>query len=320
MSSYRILQGDCIEMMKTLHDESVHCCVTSPPYFNLRDYGIEGQIGLESTPEAYIQKLVEVFSEVRRVIREDGTLWVNIGDSYVSHKPRTQATHTQSEGIGSQVEAFSAAQKSVDLRGKGWKNKDLIGIPWMLAFALRADGWYLRQDIIWTKGNTMPEHIEDRCTKSHEYIFLLAKSERYHFDYKAIREPSVSSHGSGNGFKRPSRVSFTNANGTHRGSEEHWKPTEDGLRNKRDVWNVNTKPFKGAHFDTFPIELIEPCILAGCPEGGTVLDPFGGAGTTALTSLKHNRNAVLCELNGEYCEIARKRIEDSISNQLEFQL
>lgn len=293
--SVTILQGDCLDVLKTLPSESVHCCVTSPPYYGLRDYGMDAQIGLEDTPEAFIAKLVEVFREVRRVLRADGTAWVNMGDSY---------NGSGKGGVFSEASAKQASNFGANIsrptRLDSLKQKDLIGIPWMLAFALRADGWYLRQDIIWHKPNPMPESVTDRCTKAHEYIFLLSKSPRYYYDAEAIKEDlAFEPHASGN-------VKLDDSRRDKDQMKKNWGA--DGKRNKRSVWTVTTKPFSGAHFATFPPDLIEPCILAGCPENGTVLDPFGGAGTTALVADRHGRNAILIELNPAYAEIARKRI------------
>ena len=257
-----IIQGDALTKLKELPGESVDCCITSPPYFGLRDYGVEGQIGLEESPEAYVRKLVEVFREVRRVLKKEGTLWLNVGDSYASNWPCNRRNVI---GTGSLPNGKREARPP--RMGDGLKDKDLIGIPWMIAFALRADGWYLRQDIIWSKNNCMPESVTDRCTKSHEYLFLFAKSHRYYFDSEAIKEASVSDHPSGNGFKRPARVSYQNPDGTARGNDEQWQGV-GGKRNKRSVWQVNTVPYREAHFATFPEKLIEPCILAGTSEGG----------------------------------------------------
>ena len=266
-----ILIGDCIESMRGLPDQSVHTCVTSPPYFGLRDYGHDGQIGLEPTPDAFVAKLVEVFREVRRVLRDDGTMWLNLGDSY---------------GVG----------------------KQMLGIPWRVAFALQADGWYLRQDIIWHKPNPMPESVTDRCTKAHEYIFLLSKSQRYYFDAEAIKEPSAyfgkdARSGMGN-----IRYEGKRTEGDAAANGQQSFVTINETRNKRSVWTVTTKPFKGAHFATFPPDLIEPCVKAGCPEGGTVLDPFGGSGTTGLVAQTWSRKFILCELNPEYAQMAQNRI------------
>lgn len=296
----RFIQGDTRDMLPTLASGSVDCIVTSPPYFGLRDYGMGGQIGLEPTPADFVAEMVAVFRECRRVLRDDGTLWLNLGDSYAndgkwggsSGGKHVSALHGNS-GIG---------------RGKvttGLKPKDLIGIPWRVAFALQADGWYLRQDIIWSKPNPMPESVTDRCTKAHEYLFLLSKSSRYYFDASAIAERSVT-----NDPRRP----YTSQGAKELDGRDEWQSGElragDDFtkRNRRSVWTVPTQPLKEAHFATFPPALIEPCILAGCPKGGTVLDPFGGAGTTGLVADRLQRNAVLIELNPEYLEIARRRI------------
>lgn len=308
----QILIGDCLESVKGLPDQSVNCCVTSPPYFGLRDYGHAGQIGLESTPDEFIAKLVAVFREVKRVLRDDGTLWVNIGDSYSGSgrgamgdgTPSDRGDAKQGTNRGTTVGVF----KKVD---SGLKPKDLIGIPWMLAFALRADGWYLRQDIIWSKPNPMPESVTDRCTKAHEYIFMLSKSARYYFDSAAISEPATNAGKVVSlGEKSMSAGQANGANITASGNGLADSYTVVETRNKRSVWTVTTKPFSEAHFATFPPDLIEPAILAGCPAGGTVLDPFGGAGTTGLVCDRLQRNAILCELNPAYAEMARKRIQN----------
>lgn len=300
MGKYTVHLGDCIESMRQLPDRSVNCCVTSPPYFGLRDYGMDGQIGLEETPDQFVAKLVAVFREVRRVLRDDGTLWLNIGDSYAS-----AGGHS---GIGATSQRKGRSNVGVQNARKGYaggddiKTKDLIGIPWMLAFALRADGWFLRQDIIWHKPNPMPESVRDRCTKAHEYVFLLSKSERYYFDSEAMKEDAVKG-AAGSSFNKGKTA-------THQlGRSSDSERTEDGKRNRRSVWSVSTRPYKGAHFATFPPALIEPCILAGCPAGGTVIDPFGGSGTTAGVAVKHGRNAILCELNPEYAELIPARVE-----------
>ena len=306
----KIAVGDCLERMREFDSESVHCCVTSPPYFGLRDYGHAGQIGLEKSPEQFVAKLVEVFREVRRLLRDDGTLWLNLGDSYNSPGP---SNHGKSKAVHfgkSKKEWTAPSTKRVD----GLKPKDLIGIPWRVAFALQADGWYLRQDIIWHKPNPMPESVNDRCTKAHEYIFLLSKSPKYYYDREAIREPIKSTSG---------KTSVRRSGDSKTRSKEHWGVPHNPINaiieyaeikgaNKRSVWSVATKPFKGAHFATFPPDLIKPCILAGCPEGGTVLDPFGGSGTTGLVAQQQKRSAILCELNPDYALIAENRIrEDS---------
>ena len=304
-----ILNGDSLKMLKTLGDKSVQTCVTSPPYYGLRDYGVDGQIGLEETPEEYIQRLVEVFREVKRVLKDDGTLWVNIGDTYSS---TLNHGNRNNEDFKDWKQSTNKGSTSIDytkfsLSNMGLKPKDLIGIPWMLAFALRADGWYLRQDIIWHKPNPMPESVTDRCTKSHEYIFLLSKSKKYYFDHEAIKEKSVQGDSKVRDRDKPN-AKFNNTPGRTRmaGLTRNDYPK----RNKRDVWNVAVIPFKGAHFATFPKALIEPCILAGCPAGGTVLDTFFGAGTVGVVATENNRKYIGVELNEEYCDIAKKRIEN----------
>jgi DNA modification methylase len=392
--SVQILIGDCRQRLAELPDGSVHCCVTSPPYFGLRDYGtaswdggdascdhmmpvsyksstlgastggrseetharsikaqatpyakkcgkcgaarIDRQMGLEPTPDEFVAGMVEVFREVRRVLRDDGTLWLNIGDSYASTAPGTMNTAAKICGKGNDARA----NMRPDLRSLGVKGKDLIGIPWLLAFALRADGWYLRQDIIWSKPNPMPESVRDRCTKAHEYLFLLSKGPRYYFDAEAVAEPLAPAS-----IERLSQVNIANQTGSDRvpgktngamkavskyrdadgnlragfetkgGTSGDLDGTllrmgEKGTRNKRSVWEVATQPFSEAHFATYPPALIEPCILAGCPTGGTVIDPFFGAGTTGLVADRLQRNCIGIELNPEYAEIARRRIAD----------
>ncbi|PTX49122.1 DNA methylase [Gemmobacter caeni] len=370
-----LLAGDCIAGMKTLPDGCVHTCITSPPYFGLRDYGHEDQIGLEETPEQFVSRLVEVFREVRRVLRDDGTLWLNLGDSY------SGAAAGKRTG-GNLAEWKNGGRRNPDVGETGHKkpgqSKQLLGIPWRVAFALQADGWYLRQDIIWSKPNPMPESVKDRCTKAHEYIFLFSKSPRYFFDHEAIKEDAVG-QASGN-LARKSRPSQSSLG---RGDQKGSVPWEGGsLRSRRSVWTVTTKPFKGAHFATFPPDLIEPCVMAGAPErccsacgapqervvekttsfwggsgragrtaedvnasgkwagqqygknlklgplvtsetvgwrptcvcdagapvGGTVLDPFFGAGTTGLVAQMNNRSWIGCELNPKYVEMARGRL------------
>jgi DNA modification methylase len=302
----RIINADVMAGLAQLEDGSVHCVVTSPPYFGLRDYGMPGQIGLEPTPDAFVSKLVEVFREVRRVLRKDGTCWLNLGDSY--------AGNGLSSGDGSKAFGGTRPDKIKRLSAisshspkKTWgKPKDLLGIPWRVAFALQSDGWRLRQDIIWSKPNPMPESVTDRCTKAHEYIFMLTKSARYFYDADAIKTPDCG-HGSGNGSARvdTKNVGYRLSYGG-RGQEEKWEP---GLgANKRSVWEVATQPFAEAHFATFPPALIEPCIKAGCPEGGMVLDPFGGSGTSGLVADRLKRNAILIELNPEYAAMAQRRI------------
>ena len=319
-----LILGDAIQQLRTIEAESNHTCVTSPPYFNLRDYGVAGQIGMEETPEEFVDKLVSVFREVRRVLRPDGTLWVNIGDSYATRSGAQPPTNTRN--------SCGHTRKMVP---SGYKYKDLIGVPWLLAFALRTDGWYLRQDIIWNKTNGMPESVRDRCTKSHEYIFLLSKSPRYYFDAAAISEPIAGGStkrylqnieaqkgldrqpGKTNGKMKAALPRFGGEKYGPDGSAE--SRTKSGKvyvptlrRNKRDVWAVSTGGFKGAHFAVFPERLVEPCILAGCPESGTVLDPFMGSGTTGVVSKKMGRNFVGIEINPDYIKLARSRI-DSVS-------
>tara|TARA_Y100000015_G_scaffold25804_1_gene24920 strand:+ start:194 stop:1072 length:879 start_codon:yes stop_codon:yes gene_type:complete len=274
---YQVILGDCIKSMQSMPEKSVQTCVTSPPYFGLRDYGNDEQIGLEQTPDEFVNKLVEVFGEVRKVLKDDGTLWLNLGDSY--------------------------------------GDKQLFGIPWRVAFALQADGWYLRQDIIWSKPNPMPEPVKDRCTKSHEYIFLLSKSPKYYYDHEAIKEDCSESN-----IQDFMRRKTLNNKGKGSGTYEEARPDlarsrsdympSDFKRNKRSVWEVTTKPYSGAHFAVYPSELIEPCILAATKKGDTVLDPFGGSGTTAGVALKNKRKAILLELNPDYASMVDDRIKD----------
>jgi len=309
--------GDCRDTMRRWASDGVkvQTCVTSPPYFGLRDYGHDGQIGLEQTPEQYIAAMVEVFRCVRDVLADDGTLWVNIGDSY-ARTAGDDSTKQTDGGLktGRTGKSAQLFKKGNNRPPEGIKAKDLIGIPWMLAFALRAEGWYLRQDIIWHKPNPMPESVRDRCTKAHEYIFLLSKSDRYFFDSEAIKEPAVSEKPMGN-----KRHKYADAYNTG-SSEEH--RTKAGLlaiagvtwetRNRRSVWTVATRPYKGAHFATFPPALIEPCILAGSRKGDIVLDPFMGSGTTASVAIKHGRQYLGCELNPEYGPLQEKRIAEAV--------
>lgn len=273
----KLLLGDCLEQLKNLPEGSVQTCVTSPPYWGLRDYGVDGQLGLEKTPEEFVEKLVAIFREVRRVLKDDGTLWLNFGDSWCK------------------------------------KTKNLLGMPWRVAFALQCDGWILRSDIVWNKPNVIPESVKDRPCRSHEYVFLFSKSKRYHYDNDAIREPYAP--GSIERLKRPmqdtnKRLQNRQPGRNYQVAHSTYQPNPLG-RNKRSVWTVPTKAFKDAHFATFPVELIEPCILAGAPKGGVVLDPFAGAGTTGVAALKHGRDFIGIELNPEYRELALKRIEAS---------
>ena len=311
----RIYNEDCLEGLKQLPDNSINCCVTSPPYWGLRDYGVEGQLGLESTPEEYVAKMVEVFREVKRVLRNDGTLWLNLGDSYAT----SHAVGTKDDDTGWKHGAISKGyQARAGGVGNGRKQKDLVGIPWMVAFALRADGWYLRQDIIWHKPNPMPESVKDRCTKAHEYIFLLSKSSKYYYDADSIREPLSEQRAKQAGKlvdpgndakKREKQIEHDKKRGSGGHFDGHkWRMNPLG-RNKRSVWIVATKPFPEAHFATFPPDLIKPCILAGCPKDGIVLDPFMGSGTTGMVAAMYQRNFIGFELNPEYCKMAEKRIE-----------
>lgn len=356
MTNLEILQGDALERLKELPNDSVHCCVTSPPYYGLRDYGVIGQIGLEKTPEEYVAKLVEVFQEVRRVLRKDGTLWLNLGDSY-SASPVGRFNGGSKILHGRDLTAHQNGSKIDKSKIPGLKPKDLIGIPWMVAFALRADGWWLRSDIIWSKPNCMPESVTDRPTRSHEYIFLLSKSARYYYNAEAIKERCSESFmndsrwdtGStdknqksgydlalaqnpkrvhrifdkpkltGGAYSPPEQSAHSNArdkqqNGkrTYEGFNGRWDEKEANgdtpmMRNKRDVWTVSPAMFADAHFATFPVDLIKPCILAGCPIGGTVLDPFAGSGTTGQVALELGRKAVLIELNPEYIKLIEQR-------------
>lgn len=299
-----ILTGDALEQLRKLPPESVHTCVTSPPYYNLRDYGAAGQIGNEASVEEYLQTLVSVFREVRRVLRPDGTMWVNMGDSYAGSGKGRMADGTHYDKKPSKSGNYGGTRnghlkKTV---AAGCKPKDLIGVPWQLAFALRADGWYLRQDIIWSKTNCMPESVRDRCTKSHEYIFLLSKSERYYFDAAAISEPVTSTKGNARTFR---------GGGAYTGGRAHDNSAQverESHGNKRDVWTVSTNGFRGAHFAVFPEKLIEPCILAGSPLGGTVLDPFAGSGTTGVVAKRLRRDFIGCEINPDYAQMAADRI------------
>jgi len=355
--------GDCLVALKTLPDQCINTCVTSPPYWGLRDYGVKGQLGLEKSMHDYINKVVEIFREVKRVLRNDGTLWLNLGDSYASggrksRDPGQSKIHPSFEG-----ENYADGLRPDD--PPGIKAKDLIGIPWRVAFALQADGWYLRQDIIWAKPNPMPESVRDRCTKAHEYIFLLAKSERYYWDFDAMQEPTNgmvhrrgskmpdgwdSSTGEGghgsfhkNGREKGKRDSWngsefhTGKTGEHqlgRSSKKRGvtpKSAEPGsgikanasfhaatvdlveTRNRRSVWTVATQPYKEAHFATFPQKLIEPCIKAGCPIDGVVLDPFAGSGTTGLVALQQACRFIGIELNPDYLALIQKRLAPVIA-------
>ena len=291
----KIYQGDSLGVLKTFEENTIDCCVTSPPYYALRDYGVDGQIGLEETPEKYIERLTEVFKEVHRVLKPNGTMWLNIGDSYAGN---CSVTSTGRCGMGKPRERID--HRVFD----GIKPKDLIGIPWMLAFSLRNAGWYLRQDIIWHKPNPMPESVTDRCTKSHEYIFLMSKSQKYYFDYEAIQEEATSSKSR----TKDCQYDGQKPNTMHLKREMGGADEAYVVRNKRDVWSINVMPNKEAHFATYPPKLVSTCILAGCPEGGIVLDPFMGSGTTGIVANKLGRHYVGIELNPQYVEMAKRRI------------
>jgi site-specific DNA-methyltransferase (adenine-specific) len=321
MTTQRIIPGDCIEGMRTLAEGSIHCCVTSPPYWGLRDYGHEGQIGLEDTPEAYVGRMVEVFREVRRVLRDDGTAWVNLGDSYCGgggYAPNAPCNQRRADGESwGAMNAFSVREGEARKKARpgytppGLKAKDLVGIPWRVAFALQADGWWLRQDIIWHKPNPMPESVRDRCTKAHEYVFLLTKSDRYHYDAEAVSEAAAYAGAVTNDFSASAiGLGVTPSGNAIPGTRYTVKAT----RNRRSVWTVTTKPYSGAHFAVMPPDLVEPCIKAGCPEGGTVLDPFAGSGTTLAVAAELGRNAIGCELNPAYIGLAEKRIAEARSS------
>jgi DNA modification methylase len=295
-----ILIGDCLEVLRGLPDGMAQTCVTSPPYYGLRDYGHAGQIGLEATPNAYVARLVDVFREVRRVLRDDGTLWLNLGDSYA----RAGGTDRQISStckVGNTLKTLEMLPCRKQAPPDGLKDKDLLGIPWMVAFALRADGWWLRQDIIWHKPNPMPESVTDRCTKAHEYVFLLTKSAWYFYDAAAIAERAERGD-AGSRFDqgKTAQRSITPPVAGAR--------IDDGRRNARSVWPIATQPYSGAHFATMPPALAERCIKAGSRPGDMVLDPFGGAGTTGLVADRLGRSATLIELNPEYARLARERI------------
>ena len=303
-----LLIGDVREKLKELDDRSVQCCVTSPPYWGLRDYGESDQLGLEETPEEYVDNMVKVFREVKRVLKDDGTCWLNIGDSYSGNMSR--ASNNGRAGYG------NPREEVVSRIPVGLKQKDLVGIPWRVAFALQQDGWYLRQDIIWHKPNPMPESVQDRCTKSHEYIFLLTKSARYYYDQDAIREPvsAVSLKRAEYGWDcdRPSTKNASlGGEGIHTEKMGSRFVNPDG-RNKRSVWTITTKPFKDAHFAVFPIEIPTYCIKAGSKEGDVVLDPFMGSGTTAFAAQEHGRKWVGVELNPEYVKIIKRRTQQGV--------
>ncbi len=333
-----IHQGDCLDILPELEAGSVQTCVTSPPYWGLRDYDVDGQMGLENTPDEYVNQLVEVFREVRRVLRRDATVWLNLGDTYMGGR---------SGGAGEKSRLTSdrnhkAARKAWEARGgnskrvaAGLKPKDLVGIPWRVALALQQDGWWLRSEIIWHKPSPMPESVQDRPTRAHEHIFLLSKSQKYYYDADAIKEPVTgNAHARGDGDNPKAMMAGPKDQERERNGEKTsirfgrgagWRNKQNpsfssvvsGLvddRNRRTVWNVAQEPFAGAHFATFPRKLIEPCILAGTPAGGVVLDPFGGSGTTALVAKEHGRRAILCELNPDYIDLAADRLSQDVLN------
>lgn len=329
MEINKIYNRNVLDTPWPLQDDSIDCCVTSPPYWGLRDYNNTEQVGMEKSPEEFVEKMVKVFAEVYRVLKPTGSLWLNLGDSYVGGGGAVSSEKSTLEGRKHGKEM--GANKRVTKKGTGLKQKDLVGIPWMVAFALRSAGWYLRQDIIWHKPNPMPESVTDRCTKSHEYIFLLTKSKNYYYDAVAIRQPLADSSvqrlsqdieqqkrservpGKTNGTMKAVRFG-----GTKYGDDEseysrtksgnEWNANNAGA-NKRSVWTVATVPFKEAHFATFPEALIKPCIIAGSPAGGIILDPFMGAGTTALVAKSHGRHYIGFELNPEYIKIADERLK-----------
>lgn len=297
-----IIEGDCREVLKDIEPDSVQTCITSPPYFGLRDYGHGDQLGLEETPEKFVDSMVQVFREVKRVLRDDGTLWLNLGDSYFGSCSQGGKSKKQERNKGSWHNVTRSN------RSEYLKPKDMIGIPWRVAFALQSDGWYLRQDIIWHKPNPMPESVTDRCTKSHEYIFLLSKSQKYYYDHESVKEKARTEPQSRNKNREGYNADYPKGDSFSEGDRVFGA---DGLANKRSVWTVPTKPFKEAHFATFPTKLIEPCVLAGSRRGDTVLDPFSGAGTTGLVAVENNRNYLGIELNPEYKKIADRRISSA---------
>jgi DNA modification methylase len=308
--SYRILNCDVLDGLRQLPSESVQCCVTSPPYLGLRDYGVSGQIGLEESPEAYVSKLVEVFREVGRVLRNDGVLWLNLGDSYAGgaggRGDAGRNFHVNNDGGCASTK--HNGQRIQRKPSSGLKPKDLIGIPWRVAFALQADAWILRQDLIWAKPNPMPESVTDRCTKAHEYVFLLSKSANYFYDAAAIKEPAKD-WGLRNTEKWKKNDQRTGLR-PHSGFQDSNFLSKG--KNKRSVWTVTPTPYKGAHFATMPEKLVDPCVLAGSREGDTVIDPFAGSGTVGVVALRHNRQFIGIELNPAYVKLAEQRIESSM--------
>jgi len=330
-----IYEGDAIKILRDLPDNCIDCCVTSPPYYGLRNYGHSDQIGLEKTPELYVSKMVEVFGKVKRVLKPEGTLWLNLGDSYAG-SGKGAATHPGTNENWKQGTNKGTHDKTIHtFKSDNYKPKDLIGIPWAVAFALRSAGWYLRSDIIWHKPNPMPESVTDRPTKSHEYIFLMSKSQKYYYDYEAIQENGITIENRPSGVVREREYNYNskrNNNPDAYKSNNHKNLQDKGqqphtlhknrlnpdneevypVRNKRSVWTVTTKPYKGAHFATFPQELIIDCIKAGCPPGGIVLDPFSGANTTGITARKLGRNYISIELNPKYIALSKAREEKEL--------
>jgi DNA modification methylase len=321
-----IHEGDALTVLRTWPAAIIQTVVTSPPYWGLRDYGISGQLGLEPTPEAYVASLVEVFREVRRVLRDDGTLWLNLGNSYAGIKSGntngTSSSGRRNDGREESSRERSNKRQAADMAlmkftkplAVGLKPKDLVGIPWRVAFALQADGWYLRSDIIWAKPNPMPESVTDRPTKAHEYLFLMSKSERYYYDGDAIREPynadTLGRYDYAFQATSPGRRQPGNTDERYKQSR-NGEPDPSG-RNRRSVWTIAPEPYPEAHFATFPPDLIKPCVLAGAPVGGTVLDPFAGAGTTLYVAKELNRRAIGIELNPKYCELAVERLRQGV--------
>tara|TARA_Y100001934_G_scaffold283850_1_gene408029 strand:- start:2407 stop:3393 length:987 start_codon:yes stop_codon:yes gene_type:complete len=318
----KILQGNVTDKLKEIESNTVQCVVTSPPYWGLRDYGSDGQLGLEETPEIYVENMVEVFREIKRVLKKDGTVWLNLGDSYNNYRPGgvIQCKQTLAKNNGSVVDYSGKRNNKIT----ALKEKDLVGIPWRVAFALQSDGWYLRQDIIWHKPNPMPESVKDRCTKSHEYIFLLTKSAKYYYNIDAIKEKATWVENRSSGMERNAEsyrnkvkyndtnyggggTSFKGHSGNYKANGKLINP--DGLRNKRSVWSINTKPYKEAHFAVFPPKLPELCIKAGSAEGDIILDPFFGSGTTGWVAQRLGRKWIGIELNPEYIKIANKRFQ-----------
>ena len=323
----QIIQGDALAVLKTLDDECVNMCITSPPYWGLRDYGVADQLGLESTPEEYVANMVEVFRLVRELLADDGSLWLNLGDSYAT-SGSSDAQSNSAASPGKSCDAFRDSryinQKQARTAVSGLKPKDLLGMPWRVAFALQADGWYLRSDIIWAKPNPMPESVTDRPTKSHEYLFLLSKQAKYYYDAEAIKEPGTTFEGRPAGVVRDREYGYDSKQAAldkqrghereHQGFVEKWDRMRrdeqcGGMRNKRSVWTIATQPYAEAHFATFPEALVEPCILAGSRTGDIVLDPFFGSGTVGQVAQNLGRNWIGIELNPEYEKLQAKRTQ-----------